>query len=140
QRVQPAMVGLIDGSLSTLAPIFGVALASHNTRFSFHAEDGIRLLIVTGVQTCALPISRVIGEALVSQLPVVAYDLETYRPIFGRSEERRVGKECRSRRTRRRCNKEGGRSAPRQHDPPAGLLPRPPRRPGRARGARCRRA
>src|SRR5437899_2802020 len=26
---------------------------------------------------------RVIGEALVSQLPVVAYDLETYRPIFG---------------------------------------------------------
>jgi hypothetical protein len=23
QRVQPAMVGLIDGSLSTLAPIFG---------------------------------------------------------------------------------------------------------------------
>ena len=27
QRVQPAMVGLIDGSLSTLAPIFGIALA-----------------------------------------------------------------------------------------------------------------
>ena len=26
QRVQPAMVGLIDGSLSTLAPIFSVAL------------------------------------------------------------------------------------------------------------------
>jgi len=26
---------------------------------------------------------RVIGEALVSQLPVVAYDVETYRPIFG---------------------------------------------------------
>src|SRR5438105_14062418 len=37
QRVQPAMVGLIDGSLSTLAPIFGVALASHNTRFAFIA-------------------------------------------------------------------------------------------------------
>src|SRR5256885_7992868 len=37
QRVQPAMVGLIDGSLSTLAPIFGVALASHNTRFAFVA-------------------------------------------------------------------------------------------------------
>ena len=30
QRVQPAMVGLIDGSLSTLAPIFAVALASHD--------------------------------------------------------------------------------------------------------------
>ena len=34
QRVQPAMVGLIDGSLSTLAPIFGIALASHNTRYA----------------------------------------------------------------------------------------------------------
>jgi hypothetical protein len=29
QRVQPAMTGLIDGSLSTLAPIFAVALATH---------------------------------------------------------------------------------------------------------------
>jgi VIT1/CCC1 family predicted Fe2+/Mn2+ transporter len=31
------MVGLIDGSLSTLAPIFGIALASHNTRYAFVA-------------------------------------------------------------------------------------------------------
>ena len=37
QRVQPAIVGLIDGSLSTLAPIFGIALASHNTRYAFVA-------------------------------------------------------------------------------------------------------
>src|SRR5438128_3033388 len=37
QRVQPAMVGLIDGSLSTLAPIFGIALASHDTRYAFIA-------------------------------------------------------------------------------------------------------
>src|SRR2546423_12193866 len=37
QRVQPAMVGLIDGSLSTLAPIFSIALASHNTRYAFVA-------------------------------------------------------------------------------------------------------
>jgi VIT1/CCC1 family predicted Fe2+/Mn2+ transporter len=37
QRVQPAMVGLIDGSLSTLAPIFGIALATHDTRFAFIA-------------------------------------------------------------------------------------------------------
>lgn len=37
QRVQPAMVGLIDGSLSTLAPIFGIALATHNPRFAFIA-------------------------------------------------------------------------------------------------------
>jgi VIT1/CCC1 family predicted Fe2+/Mn2+ transporter len=37
QKVQPAMVGLIDGSLSTLAPIFAVVLASHDTRFAFIA-------------------------------------------------------------------------------------------------------
>src|SRR2546423_5842388 len=37
QRVQPAMVGLIDGSLSTLAPIFGIALASHKPLFAFVA-------------------------------------------------------------------------------------------------------
>jgi erythrin-vacuolar iron transport family protein len=37
QRVQPAMVGLIDGSLSTLAPIFGIALATRDTRFAFIA-------------------------------------------------------------------------------------------------------
>jgi erythrin-vacuolar iron transport family protein len=37
QRVQPAMVGLVDGSLSTLAPIFGIALATHDTRFAFVA-------------------------------------------------------------------------------------------------------
>jgi VIT1/CCC1 family predicted Fe2+/Mn2+ transporter len=37
QRIQPAMVGLIDGSLSTLAPIFGVALATHSPRPAFVA-------------------------------------------------------------------------------------------------------
>src|SRR6476620_11609785 len=37
QRVQPAMVGLVDGSLSTLAPIFAVVLASHDTRYAFIA-------------------------------------------------------------------------------------------------------
>src|SRR5206468_9904218 len=30
----------------------------HDVLFFFQAEDGIRCLIVTGVQTCALPISR----------------------------------------------------------------------------------
>jgi VIT1/CCC1 family predicted Fe2+/Mn2+ transporter len=37
QRVQPAMVGLVDGSLSTLAPIFSIALATHNPRYAFIA-------------------------------------------------------------------------------------------------------
>src|SRR5918911_2607645 len=47
QRVQPAMVGLVDGSLSTLAPIFGIALASHDTRFAFIA--GLVTAIGAGV-------------------------------------------------------------------------------------------
>lgn len=37
QRVQPAMVGLIDGSLSTLAPIFSVAIVTHEPHFAFIA-------------------------------------------------------------------------------------------------------
>ena len=37
QRAQPAMAGLIDGSLSTLAPIFAVAFATHQSRYAFLA-------------------------------------------------------------------------------------------------------
>jgi VIT1/CCC1 family predicted Fe2+/Mn2+ transporter len=37
QRVQPAMVGLIDGSHSTLAPIFSVAVVTHKPHFAFIA-------------------------------------------------------------------------------------------------------
>ena len=37
QRVQPAMIGLIDGSLSTLAPIFSVVLISHKPLYAFVA-------------------------------------------------------------------------------------------------------
>jgi VIT1/CCC1 family predicted Fe2+/Mn2+ transporter len=37
QRVQPAMVGLIDGSLSTLAPIFGIAFYTHKPHTAFIA-------------------------------------------------------------------------------------------------------
>src|ERR671929_417327 len=37
QRVQPAMVGLVDGSLSTLAPIFSVAIATHKPHVAFIA-------------------------------------------------------------------------------------------------------
>src|SRR2546428_5575378 len=36
--------------------------------FFFQAEDGIRDLIVTGVQTCALPISRVLLQAFQPRL------------------------------------------------------------------------
>src|SRR5687768_18561126 len=80
--------------------------------FFFQAEDGIRDVAVTGVQTCALPISpRPHGPLLcIGELeePLAldrrAVDLEgpalvpRERDLGGvRSEERRVGKECRSR-------------------------------------------
>src|SRR5438067_7680860 len=89
--------------------------------FFFQAEDGIRDRNVTGVQTCALPISYVkavngapigprngsCGTAMYLKRPVVVTDVMSdplwadYRhlaEICGlRSEERRVGKECRSR-------------------------------------------
>src|SRR5205085_7110303 len=71
--------------------------------FFFQAEDGIRDLTVTGVQTCALPIyvlTRVANAlALVrlglAQLADVGGDLAD-QLLVDRSEERRVGKECRA--------------------------------------------
>src|SRR5205823_10937214 len=36
--------------------------------FFLHAEDGIRGKLVTGVQTCALPISAVLGRVHVEQM------------------------------------------------------------------------
>src|SRR2546428_6239479 len=91
--------------------------------FFFQAEDGIRDLIVTGVQTCALPIclerKRLVsrercptdrrqvfcritrdGLALIARLdaPVADADHLALSSLNSRrSEERRVGKECRSR-------------------------------------------
>jgi VIT1/CCC1 family predicted Fe2+/Mn2+ transporter len=47
QRIQPAMTGLIDGSLSTLAPIFAVALATHRPHVAFFA--GLATAIGAGV-------------------------------------------------------------------------------------------
>src|SRR3989449_7322002 len=87
--------------------------------FFFQAEDGIRDVAVTGVQTCALPISIRLNESVLRRayLPhrmdlavllsglIRAFHLEGrhHRRLFAfdrdllRSEERRVGKECRSR-------------------------------------------
>src|SRR5206468_8167866 len=74
--------------------------------FFFQAEDGIRDLIVTGVQTCALPIFRVAqrdeprvggaeGRQMTGQGAAAVRQLQRVEP--DRSEERRVGKECRTR-------------------------------------------
>src|SRR6266852_4581217 len=47
QRVQPAMVGLIDGSLSTLAPIFGIVFYTHRPHAAFIA--GLATAIGAGI-------------------------------------------------------------------------------------------
>src|SRR5437588_1281690 len=47
QRVQPAMVGLVDGSLSTLAPIFAIALHTHKPFDAFIA--GVATAIGAGI-------------------------------------------------------------------------------------------
>src|SRR3712207_9531799 len=74
-------------------------------RCFFQAEDGIREIGVTGVQTCALPISQTARDELIYPLQDVVRQVLHRLPgqvFFGslsgqRSEERRVGKECRSR-------------------------------------------
>src|SRR3712207_8008536 len=89
--------------------------------FFFQAEDGIRDIGVTGVQTCALPIClfdvdgrsyldfgaawSLAGLGYSNERVRSAVAAEFGRTTFGglvsginrRSEERRVGKECRSR-------------------------------------------
>ncbi len=47
QRAQPAMTGLIDGSLSTLAPIFAIAFATHQPHDAFLA--GLATAVGAGV-------------------------------------------------------------------------------------------
>src|SRR2546430_3978818 len=92
--------------------------------FFFQAEDGIRDLTVTGVQTCALPIlsgsppaaaeaanaaapaasaapapsaSAPAGEGTKPAPAAAPVPAKAAPPPAPRSEERRVGKECRSR-------------------------------------------
>src|SRR5437762_4666089 len=68
--------------------------------FFFQAEDGIRDTSVTGVQTCALPISLERSALLSSRSRNCGTSALTPlmpRNVAVRSEERRVGKECRSR-------------------------------------------
>src|SRR2546430_9870425 len=90
--------------------------------FFFQAEDGIRDLTVTGVQTCALPISMMspnfakslgvetgdLVQITINDAARDANDQPIRRELViaaiispghaeNRSEERRVGKECRSR-------------------------------------------
>src|SRR5260221_5196252 len=97
-------------------------LSSSRPFFFFQAEDGIRDHCVTGVQTCALPIytghtrwaplhatrngATTMGFRPEYLIPLAILALLFFGPkrlpevgssIGKRSEERRVGKECRSR-------------------------------------------
>src|SRR5882672_11855648 len=66
--------------------------------FFFQAEAGIRVHCVTGVQTCALPICSLERHSLDRELHFAHLPAELRSHLRGeRSEERRVGKECRSR-------------------------------------------
>src|SRR5439155_17733777 len=77
--------------------------------FFFQAEDGIRDGHVTGVQTCALPISNdsarragffpIYRDSGIIQFisNTAYYEGGAIYQNWYRSEERRVGKECRSR-------------------------------------------
>src|SRR5437870_11207012 len=47
QRVQPGLSGLMDGSLSTLAPIFAVVLATHRPLTAFYT--GLATALGAGV-------------------------------------------------------------------------------------------
>src|SRR5205809_8014935 len=76
---------------------------AHEESFFLQAEDGIRGVAVTGVQTCALPIS--LARAALLREGVAAEHVVYFGRSLGaavtidlaRSEERRVGKECISR-------------------------------------------
>src|SRR5437868_15528400 len=79
-------------------------LSSNRTRgklFFFQAEDGIRDRNVTGVQTCALPIwkPQVFEHRNANAMEIAPKrigELATALVNGNRSEERRVGKECRA--------------------------------------------
>src|SRR5206468_5199442 len=103
--------------------------------FFFQAEDGIRDLIVTGVQTCALPIwavpflnkaafrrpnnmeygstppriAQLRGPKTINEDIAILKNFNVtekkYFEFRARSEERRVGKECRCRSSRDREKK-----------------------------------
>src|SRR5690606_40453519 len=96
---------------------FICVLVSFYFFFFFQAEDGIRDFHVTGVQTCALPIYKlgvtadiffrreILNQPSIDPMyymhisaPVYAAEWSDGRVGEGktRSEERRVGKECRS--------------------------------------------
>src|SRR5712664_2198592 len=83
--------------LTSVTPVFSAHVLQTPTVFFFQAEDDIRALIVTGVQTCALPIYRGPWLWIWRNRDGAQHLCRSVLFRGGRSEERRVGKECRSR-------------------------------------------
>src|SRR5689334_24237614 len=115
--------------------MYSIAIAMCLCFFFFQAEDGIRDGTVTGVQTCALPILETlfidpfrrdttlavicnVQDPLTKEdyprdprnvaRKAVNYMKQTGIADAARSEERRVGKECRTRGSRGHGKKKGG--------------------------------
>src|SRR5256885_13107578 len=95
-------------SLTTAIETFGVValpdgpITDASLIFFFQAEDGMRDYKVTGVQTCALPICPAAGDLWFGNDAGLSQWRGGRFKNFGtddglRSEERRVGKEGRSR-------------------------------------------
>src|SRR5688500_17911129 len=95
-------------SASSIPSCFTCLFHSSVFYFFFQAEDGIRDYKVTGVQTCALPSELHLHRALQAPLwdeieaeradclfVYLTHDLDF--AASRRSEERRVGKECKTR-------------------------------------------
>src|SRR5258708_22069389 len=112
----------IRDDLITGVQLFTLSVWFDDFFFFFQAEDGIRDDLVTGVQTCALPILKHTQDLLqdfsldndqdfwqkIADLSTHPIDQTQFQIFNGkkpqtdlageeRSEERRVGKECRSR-------------------------------------------
>src|SRR5688500_20292572 len=90
------------------------------TYFFFQAEDGIRDYKVTGVQTCALPISYarcVLYGSVFGGAGVFSRSRPAGYPQRGqsRSEERRVGKEWRFRKHENRDTKKESKERAKGH-------------------------
>ena len=67
QRVQPALLGLMDGSVSTLAPLFAAAELTHRPLAAFYV--GLAASLGAGVRRAGQGRSRRLAE--VSRRPVL---------------------------------------------------------------------
>src|SRR5262249_58972348 len=94
--------GCLVGAVRLCSAMLGLLTAPDASFFFFSSRRRHTILVSTGVQTCALPILPV-GDLIAAAREAAGAELreirvfDVYRGEQVRSEERRVGKECRSR-------------------------------------------